>query len=108
MQSSADRVQLNTSAAVLHDNLGESVGIGGDYAMVGVPNDDTDFGKDTGSLQVFLRTETGWVQHQKLFASDAADGDQFGTTLAMSGDYVIVGVPGKDGVGDELRCRVYL
>ena len=99
MQSSADRVQLNTSAAVLHDNLGESVGISGDYAMVGVPNDDTDFGRDTGSLQVFLRTETGWVQHQKLFASDAADGDRFGTTLAMSGDYIIVGVPRKDGVG---------
>ena len=99
MQSSADRVQLNTSAAVLHDNLGESVGIGGDYAMVGVPNDDTDFGRDTGSLQVFLRTETGWVQHQKLFASDAEAGDRFGTALAMSGDYVIVGVPRKDGVG---------
>ena len=101
MQSSADRVQLNTSAAVLHDNLGESVGIGGDYAVVGVPNDDTDFGRDTGSLQVFLRTETGWVQHQKLFASDAADGDRFGTTLTMSGDYVIVGVPRKDGVGEN-------
>jgi hypothetical protein len=99
MQSSADRVQLNTSAAVLQDNLGESVGIGGDYAMVGVPNDDTDFGRDTGSLQVFLRTETGWVQHQKLFASDAEAGDRFGTALAMSGDYVVAGAPRNDGAG---------
>ena len=99
MQSSADRVQLNTSAAVLQDNLGASVGMSGDYAIVGVPNDDTDFGRDTGSLQVFLRTETGWVQHQKLFASDAEPGDRFGTTLAVSGDYIVAGAPRKDGGG---------
>ena len=99
MQSSADRVQLNTSAAVLQDNLGASVGISGDYALVGVPKDDNDHGVDVGSLQVFLRTETGWVQHQKLTASDAAGGDQFGATLAMNGDYAIVGAPRKDGIG---------
>ena len=99
MQSSADRVQLNTSAAVLQDNLGASVGISGDYAMVGVPKDDNDFGVNVGSVQIFLRTETGWVQHQKLTTSDAAGGDEFGTRLAMSGDYAVVGAPRKDGVG---------
>ena len=100
-QSSADRVQLNTSAAVIHDNLGASVGMSGDYAMIGVPNDDTDDGRNAGSLQVFFRSETGWVQHQKLNASDAVGGDQFGTTLAMSGDYAIVGAPRKDDVGNN-------
>ena len=99
MQSSADRVQLNTSAAVLKDNLGASVGISGDYAIVGVPKDDNDHGVDVGSLQIFLSTETGWVQHQKLTANDAESGDQFGTTLAVSGDYAVVGAPRKDGVG---------
>ena len=99
MQISADRVQLNTSAAVIQDHFGASVGISGDYAVVGVPNDDTDFGRDTGSLQVFIRTETGWVQHQKLFASDAQAGDRFGTTLAVSGDYLVTGAPRSDGAG---------
>ena len=101
IQSSADRVQLNTSAAVLHDNLGTSVGISGDYAMIGVPEDDTDNGRDTGSLQVFFRSETGWVQHQKLLASDGVRGDEFGTALAMSGDYAIVGAPRKDDAGNN-------
>ena len=99
IQSSADRVQLNTSAAVIHDNLGTSVGISGDYAMVGVPEDDTDNGRNAGSLQVFFRSETGWVQHQKLHASDADRGDEFGTTLAMSGDYAVVGAPRNDDAG---------
>ncbi len=98
-QSSADRVQLNTTAAVLHDNLGASVGISGNYALIGVPRDDTDIGTDTGSLQVFLRTETGWVQHQKLTTNDATSGDQLGATLAVSGNYVIAGVPRKDDAG---------
>ena len=99
LPSSADRVQLNTSAAVIQDNFGASVGISGDYAMIGVPKDDTDHGIDVGSLQVFIRGEAGWVQHQKLNASDAASGDRFGAVLAMSGDYAIVGAPKKDGAG---------
>ena len=98
-QSSADRVQLNTSAAVIHDNLGASVGISGDYAMVGVPKDDTDDGRNAGSIQVFFRSETGWIQHQKLNTSDIVGGDELGTTLAMSGDYAIVGAPRKDDFG---------
>lgn len=98
-QSNADRVQLNTNAAVIHDNLGASVGISGDYAIVGVPKDDTDNGRNAGSIQVFFRDETGWVQHQKLHASDTSEGDQFGTALAMSGDYAIVGAPRKTGIG---------
>jgi len=97
--SNADRVQLNTNAAVIHDNLGASVGISGDYAIVGVPKDDTDNGRNAGSIQVFFRDETGWVQHQKLHASDTTEEDQFGATLAMSGDYAIVGAPRKAGVG---------
>ncbi|MYB92867.1 T9SS type A sorting domain-containing protein [Candidatus Poribacteria bacterium] len=100
-QSSADRVQLNTSAAVIHDNLGASVGMSGDYAMVGVPKDDTDDGRNAGSIQVFFRSETGWVQHQKLNASDTIGGDELGTTLAMSGDYAIVGAPRKDDFGNN-------
>ncbi len=101
IQSSADRVQLNTSAAVIHDNLGTSVAISGDYAMIGVPEDDTDNGRNAGSVQVFFRSETGWVQHQKLNASDTTGGDEFGVTLAMSGDYAVVGAPRKDDVGNN-------
>ena len=99
MQSSADRVQLNTSAAVIQDNLGASVGLSGDYAMVGVPKDDTDHGRDVGSIQIFARTEAGWVQHQKLSASDAESGGRFGASLSMNGDYAIVGAPKQDAVG---------
>ena len=100
-QSSADRVQLNTSAAVIHDNLGASVGMSGDYAMVGVPKDDTDDGRNAGSIQVFFRSETGWVQHQKLNTSDTIGGDELGTTLAMSGDYAIIGAPRRDDFGNN-------
>ncbi len=97
--SNADRVQLTTSAAVVNDNLGASVSISGDYAIIGVPKDDTDNGRNAGSIQIFFRSETGWVQHQKLHASDATQGDEFGTTLAMDGDYVVVGAPRKTGIG---------
>ena len=36
---------------------------------------------------------------QNCSPSDAEAGDRFGTTLAMSGDYLVTGAPRKDGIG---------
>jgi hypothetical protein len=57
---------------------GFSVSVSGDTAVVGVPQDDTAGGADTGSAYVFVRSGATWTEHQKLLAPDAAAGDVFG------------------------------
>src|SRR5207248_8207095 len=47
-----------------------------------------------GSAYVFARSGGVWTQQQKLTASDAAPGDTFGYSVAISGDTVIVGASG--------------
>jgi hypothetical protein len=42
-----------------------------------------------------------WTQQQKLTASDAAAEDQFGFSVAISGDYIVVGAPEDSDVGSE-------
>ena len=59
--------------------------------MVGAYFDDTGAGADAGSAYVFVRSGGTWTQQEKLTASDAAAGDQFGVSVAVSGDTAVVG-----------------
>jgi hypothetical protein len=86
------------------DKFGTSVAISGDYAIVGAPNDDHDGDgmSNIGSATIFKRNaSTGVWEHQtpKLTNPNAAEGDNFGTSVAISGDYAIVGANNDDEGG---------
>ncbi len=83
--------RLDASDGGTDDQLGWYVEIDGDTAVVGAYLDDTAGGADAGSVYVFVRSGSVWSQQAKLEASDAAAGDQFGVSVAVSGDTVIVG-----------------
>lgn len=76
--------------------FGVSVSISGDTAIVGAQNDD-DFGTQTGAAYVYIRANGVWTQQQKLLASDAESGDQFGASVFVQGDTAIVGAIKGDG-----------
>jgi len=88
-----------------NDRFGRSVALDGDYAVVGADYEDGDEGgSDRGAAYIFDRNEVGtndWGQVKKLTASDAADGDQFGWSVAVSGDFVVVGAPYEDSEGTD-------
>ena len=82
------------------DNFGLYVAIDGDYAIVGAIGDD-DKGSNAGAAYVFLRSGTSWTQQAKLLANDGAAGDFFGVSVAISGDYAVVGATGEDAKGTD-------
>jgi hypothetical protein len=78
--------------------FGASVAIDGDTVVVGAPRDDHAVNggdeEDEGSAYVFERDEGGlgaWGQVKKLTAGDAAALDEFGYSVAIDGDTVVVG-----------------
>ena len=75
------------------DYFGDSVAIDGNYAAVGADRR-RGVASDTGAVYVYDVT-TG-QQLMELTASDAAQGDYFGGSVAISGDRLIVGAPGED------------
>jgi hypothetical protein len=92
-----------------NDTFGASVSISGNYAIVGKPFDDHT-GNNYGSAYIFRRTEPIpgniiWSQVAKLVAiteegtSDGGPNDYFGTSVAINGDYAIVGAPYDDDNG---------
>jgi hypothetical protein len=68
----------------------------GDTAVVGAVGDDCTTGGDCGSTYVFRFIGTSWVEEQKLTASDAARGDAFGSSVAVTGDMAVVGANRDD------------
>jgi hypothetical protein len=83
------------------DFFGKSVAISGDYAIVGADREDEDTSgaatlSGAGSAYIFVRTGSSWTQQQKIVASDRAASDFFGNSVAISGDYAIVGAPFED------------
>ena len=86
--SNALETKILASDGAVGDYFGISVDIDGDYAIVGAYEDD-DGGTETGSAYIFNVT-TG-AQIHKLTASDKVAGDEFGRSVAISGNYAIVG-----------------
>ena len=93
------QTKLVASDAAGSDRFGWSVAIDGDYAIIGAQLDDDP--TDSGSVYIFKRSGTSWTQQVKLKASDAAATDYFGYSVAISGDYAIVGTFLEDAGGTD-------
>jgi len=82
------------------DIFGASVAIDGDTAIVGAPYESTG-GTQSGAAYVFTRSGSTWTEQQKLVASDASSFSEFGASVAISGNTVIVGAYQDNGAGSS-------
>lgn len=95
--------KLTASDAAPDDQFGYSVSVSGDTVVVGAFLKDCAGGQDCGSAYVYRFDGNGWVDQGKLAASDAAPGDQFGHSVAVSGELAVVGAA-FDDCGAGLDC----
>ena len=86
-----EQAKLTPSDGVAGDRFGWSIAISGDTIVVSSFWDDVGIHVDQGSAHVFTRTAGMWTEQAKLTASDGVPLDQFGISVAVSGDDVIVG-----------------
>ncbi len=100
----------NTGGGILGDpngdRFGHSVALSGDTVVVGAPNESssaTGVNGDesdnsalaSGAAYVFVRNGTNWSQQAYLKASNTEAYDDFGLSVATSGDTVVVGAPNE-------------
>src|SRR5690348_17296190 len=50
-----------------------------------------------GAAYVFVRSGTTWAQQAYLKAANAGVSDNFGSSVAVSDDIIVVGAPGESG-----------
>jgi hypothetical protein len=97
----------NTDAG---DNFGFSLALSGDTLVVGArfedsavaDNQDDNTAMDSGAVYVFRRFDTVWQQEAYLKASNTGAGDNFGNSVAISGDTLVVGAPYEDSTAISL------
>jgi len=88
---------LTATDAAINDYAGKSVSISGDVAVVSANKDDAAF--ESGAAYIFRVNAGKWEQEAKLTASDAAQQDFFGRSVAISSDAVLIGAYADDDAG---------
>ena len=90
----------NLSAPVDYDYFGSSVGVSGSYVVVGAYGVDT-IATDAGMVYMYKIDGTGTIVKVDEFAPNLAPdslaaGDYFGYSLAINGEYIIIGAYAQD------------
>ena len=95
-----ETAKLVASDGAADDEFGISVGVDGNTIVVGAGKDDHGGNTHAGSAYVFTKPgSASWVATStvaKLTASDSAGDQEFGKSVAVYGDTVVVGASGND------------
>ena len=103
----SQQAYLKASQVSESDNFGFSVAVAGNTVVVGAPFEDSsatgvngtadELAGDAGAAYVFVRSGTTWSQQAYLKASQVSESDNFGGSVAVAGDTVVVGALSEDG-----------
>ena len=102
---------LRASNFGLNDEFGVSVAIDGNYAIASAKFEDGSSNNifNTGAVYIFERNIGGtWNQTQILRASNANVSDEFGTSVAISGNYAIIGAAADEGTTAVRSGSIYI
>jgi uncharacterized membrane protein len=102
----AQQSYLKASNTGTNDFLGWSVAVFGDTLVIGAyqessnstgvnGNQTSDSAANSGAAYVFVRTGATWTQQAYLKASNTGTGDNFGRSVAIAGDTVVIGATGE-------------
>lgn len=104
------QAKLVAADGLYGDCFGASVALSGDTAVIGAPDKLVDGATGAGAAYVFVRRGTSWTQQAELSAANSQYDTFFGSAVALSGDTVVVGAPGKtvNSVGGAGAAYVFV
>ncbi len=112
----AQQAYLKASNSDASDRFGESVAIAGETIVVGATDEDS--GSDgvdgnqvdntvsnAGAAYVFTRSAGAWAQQAYLKASNSDAADNFGYSVAIAGETLVIGATGEDSGNDGVNSN---
>ncbi|MGI6249911.1 MAG: FG-GAP repeat protein [Anaerolineaceae bacterium] len=102
MSNLSQQAYLKASNTNTWDTFGSAVAVSNDTVVVGTPYEDSatmgvngdqdnNNAPESGAAYVFMRNGSAWTQQAYLKASNTNAWDLFGTSVAISGDTIVVG-----------------
>ena len=102
----SEQAYLKAPNPDIQDYFGISVALFGDTLAIGAYLEDSNTegvgttpdnnGSNSGAVYVFVRSSTIWNQQAFIKPFNTSDNDQFGKTVALSGDVLVVGAARED------------
>ncbi len=92
---------LTPSDGNIGDSFADAVAISGDVIVIGSAGQDANASNE-GAAYVFIKPSSGWedmTETLRLPASEIGSNSKFGTSVAISGDNIVVGATGMNGAG---------
>lgn len=90
------QAQLIAEDGAAADEFGHRTVLAGRMALVGARYDDVGANVDQGSVYVFSGSGATWTELARLVADEGAAGDQFGYSVALSGETALIGDASDD------------
>lgn len=103
-------VPLNTAngfEGVSEDAYGAAIAISGNTVAVGAPDRD-DIGSNSGAVYIYVNDNGAWTLEQKLIPKDGATNDNFGFSLALEGNRLLIGSRRGGSGGAPQSGAVYI
>jgi hypothetical protein len=89
--ASAQAFKFTAANGASRDLFGSAVAISGDTALIGAYGSEANDNADQGVVYIFVRAGMTWSLQQQLSAPDATANDNFGWSVALSGDTALIG-----------------
>ncbi|HSH01857.1 MAG TPA: hypothetical protein VLL52_05000, partial [Anaerolineae bacterium] len=101
--------KMMASNGAAADNFGYDVAVAGDWMVVAADEDDNKNGNTAGAAYVYIYSDTQWIEHTIITATDGGANDYFGTSVAIYSDTIVVGARLDDEAGTNAGAAyVYL
>lgn len=103
-----EKQKLTASDGAAGDLFGRSIFIYGDTLVVGAYNKKVGVNNTQGAAYIFTRSNGTWTEQQKLTSSDGAAGDNFGVSVSLYEDTVVIGAFFKTVTGKLNSGKAYV
>jgi hypothetical protein len=102
---SQTETKLTDGTGVEGDQFGYSVAISGNYAVVGIPYDDSSpiFLEDYGNVTFYALVGDSWIEVPAELPDFSQDELYFGYSVDIDGEYAIVSAPWYDGPDGDVE-----
>lgn len=106
--STMENQQIIASDGANADHFGSAVAIAGNYAIVGAPFHDTNGNIGEGKAYVFHYNGLSWVQHSILTGLINQDYAQFGCSVTIQNDKMVIGASGVNVGSHEGQGKIFI
>ncbi len=94
-ETAGPSTRLTPAQSAAGDSFGQAIAVDGNTAVIGAPQANN----SQGAVTIFTRQGSQWRETARLTASDGAANDNFGRSVAVSGQTILVGASGHSAAG---------